>query len=204
MSVPVIWPSSGTAGIVANTGRKQSIHALHVMLLSRDTRADVCPSPPRSIRMDADRFDILSRAFDTSSRRRAVRALGALSAVGLASRLGLPTTEAKKKKKKRDDNKQQDCPTCPAATTCPACAAGLQLRSNGTCARKTSDSTQCLGGAGCRVSDPSADDGLSQYCVVRLSTCAGLTQCSSTAQCPKGSVCVPDFDVCPFEDPYRC
>ena len=131
--------------------------------------------------------------FDAWTRRRLGLATGS-SIAALLGALALRETGAKKKKRKRKKRCKKPCGSCqtckkgrckrkPAGS---ACAIIGECLLNRTCARRCTNSLDCL--SGCVCSTPANAEG-DRYCVVEDFGGGTLPECGSTADCPTGSHC---------------
>jgi hypothetical protein len=83
--------------------------------------------------------------------------------------------------------------TCGQLVECPACAAGQQCLSNGSCAQICGPGTTCPSHClGCSLANTEG----AMYCNSDSSTTCPTQRCSSTTDCPPGKQCL----LCQAED----
>src|SRR5215217_4135273 len=138
--------------------------------------------------MDRNQFAVLPRSLETGSRRRALRAMGAIGVAGLLDQFVRTGAEAKKKKHKTWQ-------TCLPPTTCPEChdsqlsCAGqpngtpcgqLGVCKTGACVACGADGSPCCGtacdpGATCVAGECRTYGGFHQPCCGQI--CTGELPC---------------------------
>jgi hypothetical protein len=142
--------------------------------------------------MTQNRFDVLSRSLQTGSRRRALRAIGALGIAGLVDPFVRTEAKPKSKKKKSTAKSKQECPpptTCPdRPNSQPSCAGqpnGAACGPLGVCKAGACVSCGAFGGPCCGTAcDPGAT------CVEgECRTCGGFHQPCCGQICTDGIPC---------------
>ena len=132
--------------------------------------------------MDAERFDVLTRALDGGSRRRFLMSLSGAALGALTPLLGLADAEAKNKKKKRKFCSNLGDQPCGGAIGVKGCCQTI-TKDHGPCCNNTlccyGTDTVCCG----------------RYCCPPPSVCCGNNQC-----CQPGLVCCGT--IC--KDPGTC